>query len=64
MNFVDGGPETGFRESYRRGSDAHAAVGLDGREDELLNSTLPWDFRYLDSKPVFFGQYWLKVLPK
>jgi len=40
-----------------------AALGLDGREDELPNSELPRDFRYYDSKPVFFGHYWLNGPP-
>jgi Calcineurin-like phosphoesterase len=40
-----------------------AALGLDGREDDLPNSTLPEDFRYLDSTPVFFGHYWLNGSP-
>jgi hypothetical protein len=100
--------ETGIRESYRYGTDAHAAVeillkgpeqrlpegihffdkdghkreevrlrwwdqeattfrkaalGLDGREDELPNSDLPRDFRYRESTPVFFGHYWLNGSP-
>ena len=40
-----------------------AALGLDGREDEPPNSELPRDFRYHDSKPVFFGHYWLNGSP-
>jgi hypothetical protein len=40
-----------------------AALGLDGREDELPDSKLPRDFRYLASKPVFFGHYWLNGSP-
>jgi len=100
--------EAGLRESYRRGTNAHAAVeillkgpeqhlpdgihfrdkdghkreevrlrwwdhgattfrkaalGLDGREDKLPDSELPRDFRYHDSKPVFFGHYWLNGSP-
>jgi Calcineurin-like phosphoesterase len=100
--------ETGIRESYRHGTDAHAAVeillkgpeqhlpegiyfsdkdghkreevrlrwwdqgattfreaalGLDGREDELPDSKLPRDFRYRESTPVFFGHYWLNGSP-
>jgi Calcineurin-like phosphoesterase len=100
--------ETGIRESYRYGANAHAAVeillkgpeqrlpegihffdkdghkreevrlrwwdqdattfrkaalGLEGREDELPDSKLPRDFRYLESKPVFFGHYWLNGTP-
>jgi Calcineurin-like phosphoesterase len=98
----------GIRESYRRGSNAHAAadillkgpeqrlpegihffdkdghkreevrlrwwdqdattfrkaaVGLEGRENELPDSNLPRDFRYIETKPVFFGHYWLNGLP-
>jgi hypothetical protein len=100
--------EAGLRESYKRGTNAHAAVeillkgpeqhlpegiyfqdkdghrreevrlrwwdqdattfrkaalGLDGREDELPNSTLPRDFRYRENTPVFFGHYWLNGSP-
>jgi hypothetical protein len=40
-----------------------AALGLEGREDELPNSKLPRDFRYVESKPVFFGHYWLNGSP-
>jgi hypothetical protein len=36
-----------------------AALGLEGREDELPDSTLPKEYRYLENKPVFFGHYWL-----
>jgi hypothetical protein len=98
----------GIRESYRRGSNAHAAadillkgpeqrlpvgihffdkdghkreevrlrwwdqtattfrkaaLGLEGREDELPDSNLPRDFRYIETKPVFFGHYWLNGSP-
>jgi Calcineurin-like phosphoesterase len=100
--------EAGVLESYRRGSDAHAAIeillkgpeqhlpegihffdkdghkreevrlrwwdqnattfrkaalGLEGREDELPDSKLPRDFRYHESTPVFFGHYWLQGSP-
>jgi Calcineurin-like phosphoesterase len=100
--------EPGIRESYRYGTDAHAAVeillkgpeqrlpegvhffdkdghkreevrlrwwdqdattfrraalSMDGREDEFPDSELPRDFRYLESKPVFFGHYWLNGSP-
>jgi hypothetical protein len=41
-----------------------AALGLEGREDELPDSKLPRDFRYLESKPVFFGHYWLNDRPR
>jgi hypothetical protein len=40
-----------------------AALGLDGREDELPDAELPRDFRYLESIPVFFGHYWLSGPP-
>jgi hypothetical protein len=40
-----------------------SALGLEGREDELPDSSLPRDFRYLESKPVFFGHYWLNGSP-
>jgi Calcineurin-like phosphoesterase len=40
-----------------------AALGLEGREGELPDSTLPRDFRYIESKPVFFGHYWLNGSP-
>jgi calcineurin-like phosphoesterase family protein len=40
-----------------------AALGLDGREDELPDSKLPRDFRYRESTPVFFGHYWLNGSP-
>jgi hypothetical protein len=100
--------EEGILESYRPGSDAHAAVeillkgpearlpagihffdndghkreevrlrwwdqnattfrkaalGMDGREDEIPDSKLPMDCRYHEGKPVFFGHYWLKDQP-
>jgi Calcineurin-like phosphoesterase len=100
--------EEGILESYRHGSDAHAAVeillkgpeerlpagihffdkdghkrqevrlrwwdqdattfqkaalGMDGQEDEIPDSKLPRDYRYHESKPVFFGHYWLKDNP-
>jgi len=40
-----------------------AALGMDGREEELPDSTLPRDFRYRESTPVFFGHYWLSGSP-
>jgi hypothetical protein len=40
-----------------------AALNMNGREGELPDSTLPRDFRYLESKPVFFGHYWLRGTP-
>jgi hypothetical protein len=36
---------------------------MDGREDEIPDSELPMDYRYHESKPVFFGHYWLKDRP-
>jgi hypothetical protein len=101
--------EEGILESYRHGSDAHAAIeillkgpeerlpegihffdkdghkreevrlrwwdhdattfrkaalGMDGREDEIPDSKLPTDYRYHESAPVFFGHYWLKDQPR
>jgi Calcineurin-like phosphoesterase len=101
--------EEGILESYRHGSDAHAAVeillkgpeerlpagihfldkdghkreevrlrwwdqeattfrkaalGMDGREDEISDSKLPTDYRYHEAKPVFFGHFWLEGQPK
>ena len=41
-----------------------AALGLEGREDELPDTKLPKDYRYLGEKPVFFGHYWLKDQPE
>jgi hypothetical protein len=41
-----------------------AALGMDGREDELPDIVIPNDFRYKDDKPVFFGHYWLQGIPK
>jgi hypothetical protein len=40
-----------------------AALGLDGREDELPGTALPIDFGYAETTPVFFGHYWLKDRP-
>jgi hypothetical protein len=40
-----------------------AALGLEGREDELPSSNLPRDFGYRESTPVFFGHYWLNGSP-
>jgi hypothetical protein len=101
--------EEGILESYRHGSDAHAAIeillkgpeerlpagihffdkdghkreevrlrwwdydattfrtaalGMDGREDEIPDSKLPTDSRYHEATPVFFGHYWLKDQPR
>ena len=41
-----------------------AALGMDGREDEIPDSVLPRDYRYHEGKPVFFGHYWLKGRPE
>ncbi len=41
-----------------------AALGMDGRENELPDSRLPTDYRYHERKPVFFGHYWLKDRPE
>jgi hypothetical protein len=41
-----------------------AALGMDGREDEIPDSRLPTDYRYHGGKPVFFGHYWLKDRPE
>lgn len=41
-----------------------AALGLDGREDELPDTLLPIDFSYSATSPVFFGHYWLKDHPR
>jgi hypothetical protein len=40
-----------------------AALSMDGREAELPDSELPRDFRYRESKPVFFGHYWIDGSP-
>jgi hypothetical protein len=40
-----------------------AALGMEGREDEIPDSKLPRDYRYHGEKPVFFGHYWLKDRP-
>jgi hypothetical protein len=41
-----------------------AALGLDGREQELPDIQLPTDFSYSATTPVFFGHYWLKDYPR
>jgi hypothetical protein len=41
-----------------------AALGMDGRADEIPDSRLPTDYRYSKNKPVFFGHYWLKGQPQ
>jgi hypothetical protein len=40
-----------------------AALGMEGRENEIPDSSLPKDYRYHESKPVFFGHYWLMDEP-
>ena len=45
--------------TFRKG-----ALSMDGRESELPDSPLPRDFRYCESKPVFFGHYWLNGSPE
>ena len=40
-----------------------AALGMDDRRDELPDTELPTDFRYLESTPVLFGHYWMKGEP-
>lgn len=40
-----------------------AALGMEGREEELPDTKLPVDFSYRQAKPVFFGHYWLKGNP-
>ena len=37
-----------------------AALGMEGRENEIPDTMLPKDYRYHEGKPVFFGHYWLK----
>jgi len=41
-----------------------AALGMEGREDEIPDAKLPRDYRYYEPKPVFFGHYWLKGRPE
>jgi hypothetical protein len=41
-----------------------AALGLDGREQELPDTQLPTNFSYSATTPVFFGHYWLKDYPR
>jgi hypothetical protein len=41
-----------------------AALGMDGRENEIPDSRLPTDYRYHEGKPVFFGHYWLSDRPE
>ena len=40
-----------------------AAIGMEGRENEIPDTILPKDYRYHEGKPVFFGHYWLKDQP-
>jgi hypothetical protein len=41
-----------------------AALGMEGREHELPDTELPMLFRYPETKPVFFGHYWLQGKPR
>jgi len=41
-----------------------AALGMEGREHELPDAELPVLFRYRETKPVFFGHYWLQGKPR
>lgn len=41
-----------------------AALGMEGRENELPDARLPSIYRYHGGKPVFFGHYWLKGRPE
>lgn len=41
-----------------------AALGLEGREDQLPDSAIPADFVYVDEIPVLFGHYWLRGAPR
>jgi hypothetical protein len=41
-----------------------AALQMDDTRDELPDTELPSDFRYLESTPVFFGHYWMNGKPK
>jgi hypothetical protein len=41
-----------------------AALGMDGRVNEIPDSRLPTDYRYHEGKPVFFGHYWLNDRPE
>jgi hypothetical protein len=41
-----------------------AALGMEGQEHELPETTLPTDYRYRETKPVFFGHYWLRGQPE
>jgi hypothetical protein len=40
-----------------------AALGMDDRLEELPNSELPTDYRYLATTPVLFGHYWMTGAP-
>ncbi|WP_084777292.1 metallophosphoesterase [Bradyrhizobium sp.] len=40
-----------------------AALGMEGRENEVPDTRLPRDYRYHEGKPVFFGHYWLTKEP-
>lgn len=40
-----------------------AAIGLDDRLEQIPETALPNDFRYLGPKPVLFGHYWMQGDP-
>jgi Calcineurin-like phosphoesterase len=40
-----------------------AAFGMDDRIEELPDVELPIDYRYMESKPVLFGHYWMEGEP-
>jgi hypothetical protein len=40
-----------------------AALEMEGRDREIPDTRLPKDYRYQETKPVFFGHYWLKGQP-
>ena len=40
-----------------------AAIGMDDRLEELPNTELPIDYRYLECIPVLFGHYWMNGKP-
>ena len=41
-----------------------AALGMEGKEHEIPDSSLTKDYRYHEGKPVFFGHYWLTDEPR
>jgi hypothetical protein len=40
-----------------------AAIGMDDRLEDLPNSELPTDYRYMEKTPVVFGHYWMTGAP-